>query len=61
MTPRKGPIGHLLTAVVSFTGWLIIASLDHRQKQREQAERNARDKAAAIRAQLHAGCKCGRV
>ncbi|ASR83913.1 hypothetical protein SEA_SHROOMS_32 [Arthrobacter phage Shrooms] len=57
MTPRKGPIGHLLTAAVRFTGWLIFAILDARERRFEAARRRA---LTHLRPELHPGCKCGR-
>ncbi|ATW59910.1 hypothetical protein SEA_WALTZ_32 [Arthrobacter phage Waltz] len=47
MTPRKGPIGHLLTAAVRFTGWLIFAVLDARKS-----------KDVAKAPLPHSACKC---
>ncbi|ASR84128.1 hypothetical protein SEA_WHEELBITE_35 [Arthrobacter phage Wheelbite] len=55
MTPRKGPIGHLLTAAVRFIGWLIFAIHDARQRRFE----TARQEALAQARLLHRGCKCG--
>ncbi|ALY09563.1 hypothetical protein SALGADO_36 [Arthrobacter phage Salgado] len=54
MTPRKGPIGHLLTAAVRFIGWVILG-IHHARKVR-RIERSI----VIETVPLHAGCKCSR-